>query len=289
MEFRRRSANNGTVAGEDRTNNGEPRHRHLQETPCHSRSSEPFLGKLQHASLAMPAGKCILTPLHKFVEANKDRRILYFANRPVILEALRDIRILLRESTSRPTHLRQLVPDLPSYIGFRDACKRGAGGVWINGNKNIQPEFGNRNLDPELRNVDSNTTVDTLQAFAEVVRRGRVGRGRQVGTQTVQLALRAIGAKFELDTQPKRATKTGTPKAWTALEQQIEGYRRADPVPQAKLAIPVTVPRWCAKEGPRSASPKAQAVGDLTNAAFCYLLRVGEYTHTDTRATRHAQ
>ena len=98
-----------------------------------------LLGKLQHAALAMPAGKSILTPLHKFVEANKNRRLLYFPNNPIILEALRDIRILLRESTSRPTHVRELVPDLPSYIGFCDACKRGAGGVWISGNKNINP------------------------------------------------------------------------------------------------------------------------------------------------------
>jgi hypothetical protein len=98
-----------------------------------------LLGKLQHAALAMPAGKSILTPLHKFVEEGKDKHILYFANRPIVLEALRDIRILLREMTSRPTHVRELVPDLPAYIGFCDACKRGAGGVWLSGSKNLHP------------------------------------------------------------------------------------------------------------------------------------------------------
>jgi hypothetical protein len=98
-----------------------------------------LLGKLQHAALAMPAGKSILTPLHKFVEEGKDKHILYFTNRPIILEALRDIHILLREMTSRPTHVRELVPDLPAYIGFCDACKRGAGGVWLSGSKNFHP------------------------------------------------------------------------------------------------------------------------------------------------------
>ena len=98
-----------------------------------------LLGKLQHASTAMPAGKCILTPLYEFVESQKDRRVLYFSKEPIVLEALRDIRILLRESTSRPTHVRELVPDLPAYIGFCNACKRGAGGVWISGSKNIRP------------------------------------------------------------------------------------------------------------------------------------------------------
>jgi hypothetical protein len=129
-----------------------------------------LLGKLQHASMAMPAGKCILTPLHKFVEANKDRRVLYFANRPVILEALRDIRILLRESTSRPTHVRQLVPDLPSYIGFCDACKRGAGGVWISGNKNIQPVVWRLEWPPDIQarlvswsNPQGDLTINDLE------------------------------------------------------------------------------------------------------------------------------
>jgi hypothetical protein len=106
---------------------------------CPLKDFRTLLGKLQHAAMAMPAGKSILTPLHKFVEANKDRRSLRFHNEPLVLEALRDIRILLREATSRPTHVRELVPGLPSYIGFCDACKRGAGGVWISGSKNIRP------------------------------------------------------------------------------------------------------------------------------------------------------
>jgi hypothetical protein len=135
-------------------------------------------------------------------------------------------------------------------------------------------------LDPELRQDEPATTVATLQAFAEFVRRGSVGRGRQVGTQTVQVALRSIGAHFELDAKPNPCYKDGTtPKYWKALEQQIEGYRRQDPVPQAKLAIPVSVPRWCVAQGINSDSPKAEAIGDLTNAAFYYLLRVGEYTY----------
>jgi hypothetical protein len=147
-----------------------------------------------------------------------------------------------------------------------------------------------RHLDPELRSVDAATTVLTLQAFAAFVRRGSVGRGKQVGTQTVQVALRAIGAHFELAAEPNPCYKDGfTPKYWLALEQQIEGYRRVDPVPQAKLAVPVTVPRWCATEGIKSNSPKAQAVGDLTNIAFYYLLRVGEYTYTHSKAQRRTK
>jgi hypothetical protein len=145
-------------------------------------------------------------------------------------------------------------------------------------------------LNPELRTVDESTTVATLQTFAEFVRRGSVGRRWQVGTQTVQVALLSIGAHFELDARLNPCCRDGnTPKYWKALEQQIEGYRRNDPVPQAKLAVSVTVPHWCIKEGLNSLSPKAQAVGDLTNTAFYYLLRVGEYTYHGAQHTRRTK
>jgi hypothetical protein len=147
-----------------------------------------------------------------------------------------------------------------------------------------------RNLDPNLRAVDPPTAVATLQAFAAFVRRGSVGRGREVGAQTIQIALRAIGAKFELDAQPNPCYRDGyTPKYWKALEQQIEGYRRQDPVPQAKLAVPVSVPRWCVAQGLLAKSTKTQAIADLTNIAFYYLLRVGEYTYLGPQHRRRTR
>jgi hypothetical protein len=66
-----------------------------------------------------------------------------------------------------------------------------------------------RNLDPELQTVDSKTTVDTLQAFAELVRGGSLGQGRQVGTQTVEVAPRAIHAHFKLAAKPNLCYKEG--------------------------------------------------------------------------------
>jgi hypothetical protein len=145
-------------------------------------------------------------------------------------------------------------------------------------------------LDPELRADNPATTVATLQAFAAFVQQGSVGRGRQVGAQAVQVALHAIGAHFELDARPDPCYRNGTtPKHWKAIEQQIEGYRRADPVPQAKLAVPVSVPRWCVTKGLKSATTKSRAIGDLTNAAFYYLLRVGEYTYLGTKQRQRTQ
>ena len=69
------------------------------------------------------------------------------------------------------------------------------------------------------------------------------------------------------------------------------GFRRADPLPKPELAVPVSVPQAVAALGMHSAAtPKEQAVGDLTLIAFFYLLRVGEYTQKSKRAnTRTVQ
>jgi hypothetical protein len=106
---------------------------HLARTAFRS-----LLGKLQNAALAVPVGRSILTPLHKFVEIT-DQPVLYFKNRPLIVQALRDMRVLIQEMTSLPTNVRELVPHMPSYFGFCDASGKGAGGVWIGGPKNLHP------------------------------------------------------------------------------------------------------------------------------------------------------
>ncbi len=39
--------------------------------------------------------------------------------------------MLLRLLSSRPTHVFELVPDLPCYAGYHDAMAKGAGEVWF--------------------------------------------------------------------------------------------------------------------------------------------------------------
>ena len=36
-----------------------------------------------------------------------------------------------------PTHVLQLVDGFPDYLGYTDACKKGAGGVWMGVTDNI--------------------------------------------------------------------------------------------------------------------------------------------------------
>ncbi len=146
-------------------------------------------------------------------------------------------------------------------------------------------------MDHRLCHTAGSSAIDALRAFAAKVRRGDLGRGHQVGHQTVQVALRAIGTTFELDGQPNPLYRCASNQHyWKALERQIEGYRRQDPPPQAKLAVPVTVPHWAVDHGlAKGSTPKQQAAGDLTLIAFYYLLRVGEYTLTNPKQKRRTK
>lgn len=94
----------------------------------------------------------------------------------------------------------------------------------------------------------------------------------------------AIGTTFELARKPNPLYKPHADRQyWKDLDRQIQCYRNIDPPPEPKLAVPCSVPHFLVQRGLNSTSPKRQAVGDLCNIAFYYLLRVGEYTHTSSR------
>ena len=50
---------------------------------------------------------------------------------PDLKTVLDDFKWLFREIANHPINVAQLVPTLPDNIGYYDACKYAAGGVWI--------------------------------------------------------------------------------------------------------------------------------------------------------------
>jgi hypothetical protein len=48
-----------------------------------------------------------------------------------IRAALNDLCLLIRILSLRPTHVREIVIDMPCYVGYHDAAAKGAGGVWF--------------------------------------------------------------------------------------------------------------------------------------------------------------
>ena len=132
---------------------------------------------------------------------------------------------------------------------------------------------------PNLQQCSRSYQIELLAAFAHHVRSGGVSnRAHQVRTQTVQVALRAISTKIQLDGQqsPVVDSQGKYPKK---ISELLESYRREDPPPTPKLAVPLSVPRFMLINTYSSKSAKAKSIGDMAIIAFYFLLRVGEYTY----------
>jgi hypothetical protein len=140
---------------------------------------------------------------------------------------------------------------------------------------------------PELPHPEQ---LALVQAFAHWVREGHAGRKDRVGAKRVSQALAAIATTFQLAHQPSPTYQDqGRATYWPALKQQIECYRREDPAPHPKLAVPITVPHYLVLQGLSSINPKQRALGDLICIAFYFLLRVGEYTYKPPKERTRTQ
>ena len=94
---------------------------------------EKLQGKLIHASLGIPGGRGLLSPLYRAVATKSDKTAVTGDLR----QCMKDWKILIKEIASRPTSVHELVARDPHYIGYADASKRAVGGVWVNGTKSL--------------------------------------------------------------------------------------------------------------------------------------------------------
>ena len=138
---------------------------------------------------------------------------------------------------------------------------------------------------PVISQVPLSTRLALLGAFAAFIRSGQYQHPcKQVRAQTVLLALRAISQTHMLDGQPDPlADEKG--QRHIILKRQIENYRRNDPPPKHKLALPHIAIKHLNITRPDK-NPRYQAIHDLCTIAWFYLLRVGEYTHTSPMGHR---
>ena len=144
-------------------------------------------------------------------------------------------------------------------------------------------------MEPYLQHEMEAVQSRIIAAFAERVRSGACSKGHKVRAQMVSVALRAIGATCELDGRPNPLYRAEG-RYLRPLERQLEAFKREDPPPQHKLAVPVTVVEHLAKVADVANTSRDCAISDLTCIAFYYLLRVGEYTfHSDKQKRRTRQ
>ena len=89
---------------------------------------QKITGTLNHAAYGMPGGRGLFTVLWKAL-AKASRG--YVQLNTEVKQAFDDFQWLFNEMANNPVHVAQLVHREPKCNGYSDACKWGAGGVWI--------------------------------------------------------------------------------------------------------------------------------------------------------------
>jgi hypothetical protein len=142
------------------------------------------------------------------------------------------------------------------------------------------------NCDPWLVNTHPHQKTQRLLAFAARARTGIFGKGKQVGFQSVEKALRHVAQTFVLAGYDDPRRDLGAKDLNLPFRHLLKSYRTNDPAPQPQLALPV--PSDNRRGGQHllsSARPRTRASADLVTTAFFFLLRAGEYTIPNSNKT----
>ena len=98
-------------------------------------SFQRLAGKLQHASFGIPGGKSLFTPIDMAMKG--DPAVITIT--PDLRQCIEDWSFLIKTAHQSPISVKQLVVKPPHYIGYSDACRLGAGGVWCSGTHALSP------------------------------------------------------------------------------------------------------------------------------------------------------
>ena len=88
--------------------------------------------------MGIPGGRGLFTAIWAAMKSCKQGWIKITPDLKAILS---DFKWLFREIANKPINVAQLVPKLPNCHGYSDACKYGAGGVWILPGENNQNRY----------------------------------------------------------------------------------------------------------------------------------------------------
>jgi hypothetical protein len=96
-----------------------------------------LVGKLRHATIILPMAKGFFLPLNDAMRGSP--KLISLGTDSEVRRALEDLISLMHLLSSQPTHVRELVPDMPHHAGYRNAAAEGAGGVWFSHYDDISP------------------------------------------------------------------------------------------------------------------------------------------------------
>ena len=87
---------------------------------------EKLAGSLHHALLGIPGGAELLSPIQVALKVTSQ----WLRVTPDLKIILQDWGAIIKHMGRHTTQVRQLVKNLPHYIGYSYSCGIGTGGVW---------------------------------------------------------------------------------------------------------------------------------------------------------------
>ena len=149
-------------------------HRILRRKSVPIKVLQMLVGKLRHASIILPAARGFFTPINAAMRGAAT--VVGLGAKSEIRAALEDLISLIRLLGSRPTHVRELVLDMPRYVGYHDAAAAGAGGVWFSLVEPMPPSVWRVTFPPDITTAVVSTshphgaiTNSDLELAAEVL------------------------------------------------------------------------------------------------------------------------
>jgi hypothetical protein len=146
----------------------------LQRKTVPLKSLQMLIGKFRHASVILPAAKGFFTPLNRAMKGNP--KLIGLGASSKVQAALEDLISLMRMLSARPTHVNELVVDMPHYAGYHDATAEGAGRVWFSLKDHMSPSVWREEFSVDIAtdvitddNPNGGITNSDLELAAEVL------------------------------------------------------------------------------------------------------------------------
>ncbi len=191
-----------------------------------------LVGKLRHASIILPAAKGFFSPINDAMQGSP--KLIGLGADLEVRGALKDLISLMHLLSSRPTHVRELVLDMPHHAGYHDAVAEGAGGVWFSLCDNTLPVVWREEFPADIaREVVS---VDTPNG--------------QLTNSDLELAAEVLAVGVALEQRTSKHTPLGTLCDNTPTVSCIDKMASKLKSPTAgRLLRGLTIMLYCAQAG----------------------------------------